>query len=227
MIYISHKLDEVFEIADRVTVLRDGAYIGTVNAAETDQRQLIGMMVGRPLSDLFPRTDAPIGDEVLRAEDLALAGNKQAGTRAVGPVSLSLRRGEILGVAGLMGAGRTELLEALFGVHGRRRRERPAVPRRPRAADQLAAGGDRCRPGVRHRGPQDAEPDHRDVGQAQRHARRPAPLLRFNLLRQRAEDAAVQRSITELQIKTPSASAAVETLSGGNQQKVALAKCAS
>ena len=69
LIYISHKFDEVFEIADRITVLRDGEYIGTVPAAETDQRQLIRMMVGRPLSDLFPRTDAPIGDEVLRVED--------------------------------------------------------------------------------------------------------------------------------------------------------------
>ena len=77
LIYISHKFDEVFEIADRVTVLRDGEYIGTVAAADTDQRQLIRMMVGRPLSDLFPRTDAPIGDEVLRVEELALAGNSR------------------------------------------------------------------------------------------------------------------------------------------------------
>ena len=161
LIYISHKFDEVFEIADRITVLRDGEYIATVAAAETDQRQLIRMMVGRPLSDLFPRTDAPIGDEVLRVEDLTLSASKQAGTRAVGPVSFALRRGEILGVAGLMGAGRTELLEALFGVHARRRRARPAVPRRQGTPDHVTAGGDRRRAGVRHRGPQDAEPDHR------------------------------------------------------------------
>ena len=176
LIYISHKFDEVFEIADRVTVLRDGEYIGTVAAADTDQRELIRMMVGRPLSDLFPRTDAPLGDEVLRVEELALAGSTAGGhpRRRAGVVHL--RRGEILGVAGLMGAGRTELLEALFGVHARRRVRGRLYLDGAGAADHLAAGGDRCRAGVRHRGPQDAEPDHGDVGQAQRDARRAASL---------------------------------------------------
>ena len=225
LIYISHKFDEVFEIADRVTVLRDGSFIGTVAARETDQRQLIGMMVGRPLSDLFPRTDAPIGDEVLRVEELALAGSKQAGTRAVGPVSFQLRRGEILGIAGLMGAGRTELLEALFGVHARRRvrgrlyldgQERRITS--PPAA--IAAGLAFVT--------EDRKTQSLITAMSVKHNVTLAALrrfLHFNLLRGRAEDAAVQRSITQLRIKTPSANAPVETLSGGNQQKVALAKC--
>ena len=225
LIYISHKFDEVFEIADRVTVLRDGEYIGTVAAADTDQRELIRMMVGRPLSDLFPRTDSPLGDEVLRVDELALTGSTQAGTRAVGPVSFNLRRGEILGVAGLMGAGRTELLEAVFGVHARRRvRGRlylDGVERRitspPSAIDAGLAFVT-----------EDRKTQSLITAMSVKHNVTLAALrrfLRFNLLRRRAEDAAVQRSITQLRIKTPSANAPVDTLSGGNQQKVALAKC--
>ncbi|HEX9374416.1 MAG TPA: hypothetical protein VF897_25595 [Roseiflexaceae bacterium] len=113
MIYISHKLDEIFQIADRVTVLRDGEYIGTRLVAETDQRELIRMMVGRSLSDLFPKQSAPVGQEILRVEDLSLLSNERRGGRALYDITFSLRRGEILGVAGLMGAGRTELLETL------------------------------------------------------------------------------------------------------------------
>ena len=225
LIYISHKFDEVFEIADRVTVLRDGEYIGTVAAADTNQRELIRMMVGRPLSDLFPRTDSPLGDEVLRVDELALTGSTQAGTRAVGPVSFNLRRGEILGVAGLMGAGRTELLEAVFGVHARRRvRGRlylDGVERRitspPSAIDAGLAFVT-----------EDRKTQSLITAMSVKHNVTLAALrrfLRFNLLRRRAEDAAVQRSITQLRIKTPSANAPVDTLSGGNQQKVALAKC--
>ena len=225
LIYISHKLDEVFDIADRVSVLRDGEYIGIVAAADTNQRELIRMMVGRPLSDLFPHAEATLGDEVLRVEDLTLAAFKQTGTRAVGPVSFTLRRGEILGVAGLMGAGRTELLEALFGVHSRRRvrgrlfldgRERRVTS--PPAA--IAAGLAFVT--------EDRKTQSLITRLSVKHNMTLAALrrfLRFNFLRRRAEDAAVQRSITQLQIKTPGPGALVDTLSGGNQQKVALAKC--
>jgi ribose transport system ATP-binding protein len=225
LIYISHRFDEIFEIADRVTVLRDGEYIGTVGAASTDQRTLIRMMVGRPLSDLFPRTDAPIGDEVLRVDGLALAGNRQAGTRAVGPVSFTLRRGEILGVAGLLGAGRTELLETLFGVHRRRRvHGRVYLDGRERhissPPDAIAAGLAFVT--------EDRKTQSLITRMSVRHNMTLAALrrfLRFNLLRRRAEDAAVQGSIGRLRIKTTGPGALVDTLSGGNQQKVALAKC--
>ena len=225
LIYISHKFDEIFEIADRVTVLRDGDYIGTVAAAETNQRELIRMMVGRPLSDLFPRTDATIGDEVLRVEALTLAANKQTGTRAVGPVSFTLRSGEILGVAGLMGAGRTELLEAVFGVHSRRR-----------VGGRFFVGGVERRvtspPAAIAAGLAFVTEDRKTQSLITRlsvkHNMTLAALRRFlslSFIRRRSEDAAVQQSITQLRIKTPSADALVDTLSGGNQQKVALAKC--
>ncbi len=225
LIYISHKFDEVFAIADRVTVLRDGQYIDTVPVAETNQRDLIRMMVGRPLSALFPRTDAPIGTEILRVEDLTLAARKQTGTRAVGPVSFTLHRGEILGVAGLMGAGRTELLEALFGVHSRRRvRGRLYLAGKERHVtsppDAIAAGLAFVT--------EDRKSQSLITLLSVKHNITLAALrrfLRFNFLRRRSEEAAVERSINRLRIKTPSPSAQVDTLSGGNQQKVALAKC--
>src|SRR5215211_3183870 len=114
MIYISHKFDEIFRIADRVTVLRDGECIGTRSIAEVDQQSLIRMMVGRSLSDLFPKEIATVGDEALRVEHLSLLSDGRGGGRTLNDISFNVRRGEILGIAGLMGAGRTELLETLY-----------------------------------------------------------------------------------------------------------------
>ena len=110
IIYITHKMDEVFQIADDITVFRDGRHIATVPAAETDKNSLIAMMVGRELTNLFPKEDAIIGDVVLSVRGLTRKGIVQ-------DVSFDLRRGEILGLAGLMGAGRTEVIEGIFGIH--------------------------------------------------------------------------------------------------------------
>ncbi|MCB0913883.1 MAG: sugar ABC transporter ATP-binding protein, partial [Propionibacteriaceae bacterium] len=109
IIYITHKMDEVFQIADEITVLRDGQYIATVPAAQTDRNSLIAMMVGRELTNLFPKEDAPIGEVVLSVRNLTRNG-------IVHDVSFDLRRGEILGLSGLMGAGRTEVIEGIFGI---------------------------------------------------------------------------------------------------------------
>ena len=108
IIYISHRMEEIFELADRVTVMRDGKYITTLDVPETDTRELIRYMVGRELSDNFPRREKPIGEEVLRVE--GLSGN------GVEDVSFTLHRGEVLGFAGLLGCGRTETMELLYGV---------------------------------------------------------------------------------------------------------------
>jgi ribose transport system ATP-binding protein len=225
VIYISHKFDEVFAIADRVTVLRDGRYVGTVEAAATDQRELIRMMVGRPLHELFPRTAPATDDEVLRVDGLRVDASPETGARAIGPISLRLRRGEILGVAGLMGAGRTELLEALFGVHPRHRVHGAitvaGVARRidsPRAA--IGAGMAFVT--------EDRKTQSLIMRMAVGHNITLAALgrfLRFDVLRRRAEAAAVRQSIDQLRIKAKSPAVLVDTLSGGNQQKVALAKC--
>ena len=108
IIYISHRMEEIFRLCDRVTVLRDGRYVATKPVAETNMRDLIGMMIGRDISDLFRKEPAPIGGVVLEVTDLRKRGLLRG-------ISFSIRRGEIVGVAGLVGAGRTELARAIFG----------------------------------------------------------------------------------------------------------------
>ncbi|RMS45319.1 Sugar ABC transporter ATP-binding protein, partial [Pseudomonas coronafaciens pv. garcae] len=109
IIYITHKMSEVFKIADEVAVFRDGAYIGLQRADSMDGDSLISMMVGRELTQLFPQRDQPAGDVRLSVKGLGLKGIFQG-------VSFDLRAGEILGIAGLMGSGRTNVAETLFGI---------------------------------------------------------------------------------------------------------------
>jgi ABC-type sugar transport system ATPase subunit len=224
MIYISHKFDEIFRIADRVTVLRDGECIGTRSIGEADQQSLIRMMVGRSLSDLFPKEVASVGDEALRVEHLDLLPDGRGG-RTLSDISFTLRRGEILGIAGLMGAGRTELLETLFGVHPAQRvrgqievagqERRITSPREAISAGLAFVTEDRksqsliLKLSVAH---------NLTLAALNR-------FLRFNVVKPREENDAVARSIEQLRIKTPSSGIDVDKLSGGNQQKVALAKC--
>ena len=111
IIYISHRMDEIFSICDRVSVYRDGQYIGSGDTKDLDESQLIKMMVGREITDVFPKLDAEIGDVIFEAKNIVRADNKVKG------VSLSVRRGEILGIGGLVGAGRSELVEGIFGMH--------------------------------------------------------------------------------------------------------------
>ncbi len=109
IIYITHKMDEVFRIADKVTVFRDGKHVATEDASALDRQKLITLMVGRELTHLFPKEHAEIGEVVMTVRGLTRHG-------VISDISFDLRRGEILGLAGLMGAGRTEVLEAVFGV---------------------------------------------------------------------------------------------------------------
>ncbi|HSV86339.1 MAG TPA: sugar ABC transporter ATP-binding protein [Levilinea sp.] len=109
IIYITHKMDEVFQISDDITVLRDGRHIATAPTETTSKSELIAMMVGRELTNIFPKLEAPIGEVVLSVRNLSRKGK-------VKDVSFDLRRGEILGLAGLMGAGRTEVIEGIFGI---------------------------------------------------------------------------------------------------------------
>ena len=109
IIYISHALEEILTLCDRVTVLRDGELIGELSVAEASTEQLIRMMVGRPLTEMFPKVSAPVGDELLRVENLQVQGKQSA-------VSFSVRAGEVLAFSGLLGAGRTALMQAIFGA---------------------------------------------------------------------------------------------------------------
>ena len=108
IVYISHKMDEIYDVCDTVTVLRDGKFIHTGKVTDVTERELIRMMVDRDVSDLFPKQKCKIGDVLLEVKNLSVAGKFK-------DVSFELRKGEILGVAGLMGAGRTELMEAIVG----------------------------------------------------------------------------------------------------------------
>ena len=169
IVYISHRLEEVFQIADRVTVLRDGAYVDRRSVAETSVTELVQMMVGRRIDDLFPKTVAPIGAPVLEARDIV----RRPMTKGV---SLTVRAGEIVGLAGLVGSGRSEFAQTVFGItpaeSGEIRLMGEAVTialarERPRERDRLCAGG------PRHAGPRPA-----DERAAQSVARRAAARFR-------------------------------------------------
>ena len=108
IIYISHIFEETFALADRITVMRDGRYIDTLETAKTNKAELIKLMVGRDISDSFPVRNVSLGDVVLKVENMTAPG--------VENISFDLRRGEILGFAGLVGAGRTELMNAIYGA---------------------------------------------------------------------------------------------------------------
>ena len=116
MIYISHKLDEVFKMSDRITVLRDGKTIGTHQAKDLNKAKVISLMVGREVGDIFPKPEHELGDIALEIKNLTAYSIDNPGKKCVDDVSFAVRKGEVLGIAGLMGAGRTELLMAIFGA---------------------------------------------------------------------------------------------------------------
>ncbi len=217
IIYISHKMDELKRIADRVTVMRDGRVIGTVPAAETPVAQIIAMMVGREIDDVRASASPDSSAEVV----LKVQGLNR-GT-VVRDVSFELRRGEILGFAGLMGAGRTEVARAIFGadpidagnieVHGQKARIRS-----PRDAVRLGIGylsEDRKHFGL-------ALGLDVETNVAMASMERFTSALGFVDARQTSD--AGERYVEQLGIKTPSLSQLVKLLSGGNQQKIVIAK---
>ncbi len=108
IVYISHKMDEIFKISDEITVLRDGEFIGTYLESELDTNKLISLMVGRELDEMFPKVDCPIGDVRLSVKNLSKTG-------VFSNINFDVKKGEILGIAGLVGAGRTEIIETIFG----------------------------------------------------------------------------------------------------------------
>src|SRR5205807_10622695 len=117
MIYISHKLDEVFRIGDRITVLRDGKTIDTTATRATDEARVIAKMVGREVDQIFPEAKHDRGDVIFEARNVTVEDPSVPGKLLVDRVNLGAHKGEVLGIAGLMGSGRSELLMAIFGAH--------------------------------------------------------------------------------------------------------------
>ena len=216
VVYITHRLEEIFALADRVTVLRDGESVGTRPAAGLTEPELIRLMVGREVAQPYPPAERPPGEAVLRVRGL---GRRDAGVR---DVSFDLHAGEILGLAGLVGAGRTELARILFGLTPADAGTlellgRPVRPRSPREAVQLGLAyvpEDRRRHGVIL----DLPVAH-NTALASHRRLFPGGWLRAAAERRLAED-----FIRDLGIRCAGPAAAGGSLSGGNQQKVALAR---
>jgi rhamnose transport system ATP-binding protein len=215
IVFVSHRLEEVTALSDTVTVLRDGRHIATRPAAELPHGEIIRLMVGRSLDALFPKDAAEIGEVVLRAEGLSRRG-------VFSGVSFELRRGEIVGLAGFVGSGRTEVARALFGIDrldaGRLWIDgRPFRPRSPRAALRRGLAylpEDRLQQGL-------VQP----MSVAQNLSMAVLPeLTPGGLMRPRRERALARRFMEQLRIKATSPAQVVRSLSGGNQQKVVLAK---
>lgn len=214
MIYISHRMEEIFQISDRITVLRDGHYIGTRETKVTSMDELVQMMVGREIKERFPKVKTEIGEECLRVEGLAQEGKLY-------DINLSVGAGEILGIAGLMGAGRSELAKALFGVG--------------KCQGKIFVNGQL----VSIKNPTEAikaglaliTEDRKGEGLIPDLSVREnlaLPNLRslshFGFISHRMEEEFVRDSISKLKVKVHHSEQGVSSLSGGNQQKVVIGK---
>jgi ABC-type sugar transport system ATPase subunit len=215
IIYVSHRMEEIFRLADRVTVMRDGQYVATRPAGELNRQRLIEMMVGRKLENEFPKERATIGEDRLVVKDLRRYS-------AVKGVSFAIRRGEVLGLTGLVGAGRTEVARLIFGADraegGQMRLDgRTFAPRSPR---------DAIRQGVCL-----ITEDRKAQGLILPHSARENfglpnlnRLSAFGFVRHAQERDAFAQYIQSLRIKIPHQEEPARNLSGGNQQKLVLAK---
>lgn len=214
IVYISHRIKEIFEICDDVTVLRDGQFIGEVVVAELTEDRLIEMMVGRRLDEQYPHVDVPEGEVRLEVNQLSGSG--------VHNVSFTLRAGEILGISGLMGAGRTELMKVLYGAL-------------PKESGEVRLNGktisndcpqDGLNNGIVYIS-EDRKGDGLILGMSVKENMSLTALDHFSKacrIRHDAEQLVVDDFILMFNIKTPSRDQQIGLLSGGNQQKVAIAK---
>ncbi len=216
IIYISHKLDEIFAITDRLTVYRDGEYIGTENTSDITTEKMINMMVGRDVDEMFPKVTCPIGDVKLEVKNLSHE-------KFFKDVSFSLRKGEILGFAGLVGAGRTEVIETVFGL-------------RKKISGEILIEGKK----VDITNSRDAIKNKMALLTEDRRASGIFPTLsvkdnmsmanlssfssKLGMLLKKKIEEFCSSFVKKIQIKTPSMEQRIINLSGGNQQKVLVAR---
>lgn len=211
-IYISHRMDEIFKICDRLTVLRDGEYIDTVNISDSDTESVITMMVGRKLDDLYPRTDNPIGEIVLKVSDISDRNNK------VKKASFVAKKGEVVGFSGLVGSGRTELMRLLFGADSHSEGSIEVNGKDTKITSPIVAiknGISLLTEDRKHQGL--ALP--MSISDNINMAKIDKPLIDN---KQQINNA--KKYVESLDIKINDINGKVSTLSGGNQQKVVLAK---
>lgn len=216
IIYISHRLDEIFKIADQITIIKDGSVVGTVSPAEVNKDNIISMMIGRTISTMFPKRDFVIGEEIFRVRDLN-RGKKVRG------ISFSVRKGEVLGIAGLVGSGRTEVLRAIFGAD----RVESGIIEMGKKLLSITFPKNAVRHGI------GLVPESR-----KEHGVVLNMTIRENIsitdmkkisskigfISDKQEKRIVDNLIKKLSIKTKNCDTEVNELSGGNQQKVVLAK---
>ena len=215
IIYITHKMDEIFRIADDITIIRDGKWISSGPIGEYDQDKVISLMVGRTITNIFPKIDVPIGDVVLEVKNLKQYGRFR-------DISFQVRKGEILGFSGLVGAGRSEVMRAVFGlapyhdgeIYMNRKKVEIHSSQEAIANGIAMASEDRRAEGI-------------IPGRSTRENITLANIRSFagkGLINGKKEKKEVQRMIELLRIKVSSQEQLIKNLSGGNQQKVILAK---
>ena len=215
IVYISHRMEEIFELCDRITILRDGSYIATKAIKDTDMNDVVKMMIGREIGERYPQRDCKIGDVMLDVQNLACPGVFEK-------VSFQVRAGEVLGVSGLMGAGRTEIMQAIFGnmphVTGKIIIDGAEIQNKsPQKAMKNGIGfitEDRKVEGLMLEESIMKNISMANLGRISRHG----------VLDKKAEQNLVKRGIEELHIKCFGPQHECDNLSGGNQQKVVFAK---
>ena len=223
LVYISHRLEEVLELADRITVLRDGRSIATRTRGTVDRHQLVALMVGREITQVFPEQNRTPSAPVLEVEDLTVRHPIIPGRNVLSQIRFDLKAGEVLGIAGLMGSGRTAVLNVLFGSFPERASGEIRVAG---AAVDLRSPGDAIRKRIAF-----VTEDRKRLGlsliasvlENTTLAALPA-LASGAVVRRQEEVAVVERAMSDLHIKAASPETIVGTLSGGNQQKVVLAR---
>ena len=217
VLYISHRLEEIFRVSDRVTVLRDGAVVATRPTSQLDQATLVRLMVGRSLDQLYPEPPGSVGAQLLEVRDL---GRQLRGRWLLGPCDLTLRSAEIVGVAGLVGSGRTELMRAIYGAYPTTTGTIEVDGKQHR----ITSASEALRAGICHLS-EDRKGDGLAIDMSVQANITMASLPTwYGLLRRGEERRRAERQRDRLDIRVPSVDRPVRTLSGGNQQKVALGK---
>ncbi len=223
IIYITHRMEEVFIISDRITVLRDGRLVGTVDTQDTTEGQLISMMVGREVEDVYPERDIKAGEEVLSVKNLSVTFPFGSFKRSLKDISFTLNKGEVLGIGGLLGAGRTELLETLFGVHAGSMKGEISLNGKPL---RLISPRVAIKEGISY-----ATEDRKGKGLVPLRSigeNMSLPKLKdysaLGLMKKGQENKDWQTQMESLSIRAPGSHTLAQSLSGGNQQKVVLGR---